>query len=235
MAYNQNKESNVILRDIHCPYCDKDSALLISEKTKSTIGFRLPAFGLRFVLSIIYLSILHIWIHGYKIFEATKERVYSTYGFCPSCGNSYSARPPEDMATVSDEPKLYRVRNGKAITGYCKGIAEFTGIPVLWIRIMTVLFGLTLIGTFFYFLISVCIPFREDVESGAIENKRYRRAKKGQGRVIMGICKGISNYTEISVAWIRVLMLFIGLTIIGAIAYLIIGKTAKIEDYENVR
>jgi phage shock protein PspC (stress-responsive transcriptional regulator) len=51
--------------------------------------------------------------------------------------------------------------------GYCKGIAEYTGIPVLWIRIMTVLYGLTFIGTLLYFFISICIPFKEDVENRA--------------------------------------------------------------------
>ena len=233
MASGQNKESNVILRDIHCPYCNNDSALLISEKTQSVIGFRWPAFGLRFILSFIYLSLLHIWRYGFKMIEVTKERVYTTYGFCPGCGNSYSAGAPEDVKAEAYEPNLYRFRKGKVITGYCKGVSEYTGIPVLWVRITTVLFGLTLIGTFFYFLIAVCIPFKEDVESGAIKDKKFYKAKKGQGKVFMGLCRGISNYTEISVAWIRILMVFLGLTIIGAIVYFIIGKVAKTEDDKN--
>ena len=227
MTSYPNKDSSIILRDIHCPYCGKDNALLMSRKSASTISLRFPAFGLRFILSLIYLSFLHVWRYGYKLMEITKGRDYTTYGFCPSCGNSYSAGPPDEVMAEVNDPKFYRVRKGKAITGYCKGISEYTDIPVLWIRIITVIFGLTLIGTFFYFLIAVCIPFREDAESGAIADKKFRKAKKGEGKVFMGICKGISEYTEISVAWIRILMVFLGLTVIGAIVYFIVGKIAK--------
>jgi len=222
MTIGQHKENSIILRDIHCPYCDSENALLISEKTKSVIALRLPAFGLKFILSLIYLSFLHIWRYGYKIFEASKERFYTTYGFCPKCGNSYSAGAPEEVKAEANEPKLYRIRKGKVITGYCKGISEYTEISVLWIRIMTVLFGLTLTGTFFYFLIAACIPFKEDVESGAINDKKFYKAKKGQGKVFMGVCKGISNYTEIPVAWIRILMVLLGIAVIGAIVYIVL-------------
>ena len=230
MASPQNKDSSIILRDIHCPYCNTDKALLMSRKTASTIGLRLPAYGLRFVLSLIYLSLLHIWRYGFKIIEVTKGRTYSTYGFCPCCGNTYSAGPPEEVDEEESDPKFYRVRKGKAITGYCNGISEYTDIPLLWVRIMTVLYGVTIVGIFFYFLISVCIPFREDVESGALEDKKFYKAKKGNGKIIMGLCKGISEYTEISVVWIRILMVIIGLTVIGTILYLIFGAVAKTRD-----
>ena len=233
MASEQNNENNVILRNIHCPYCENDNALLISEKTKSIISFGLPAYGLKFILSLLYLSFLHIWRYGYKIIDVAKERIYTTYGFCPSCGNSYSAGAPKEVKAEVNDPKFYRVRKGKSITGYCKGISEYTDIPVLWVRIMTVMFGLTLIGAFFYFLIAVCIPFKVDIESGAIENKKFYKAKKGQGKVFMGLCKGIANYTEIPVAWIRILAVLLGFTIIGIIIYIIVGAIAKVEGEEN--
>ena len=230
MTSPQDKDNSIILRDVHCPYCDKNHALLMSRKTSTTFGIRFPAYGLRFIFSLIYLSFLHTWRYGYKWIEFTKGRDYATYGFCPSCGNSYSAGAPEDIMAEANEPKFYRVRKGKAITGYCQGIAEYTDIPVLWIRIMTVLFGATLLGTFVYFLIAVCIPFREDVESGAIADKRFYKARKGEGKVFMGICKGISEYTEISVAWIRVLMVCLALTILPAIAYFIVGANTKTKE-----
>lgn len=228
MNTQPNKDSTVILKDIHCPYCNTDNALLISEKTESIISLRLPAYGLKFLLSLIYLSIVHVMIHGFKTIEATKARVYTTYGFCPRCGNSYSAGAPGEVKAETEEPKLYKIRKGKAITGLCKGIADYTGIPVLWIRIMTVIYGFTLIGAFLYFLIAACIPTKEDVESGFQEDKKFYKAK--EGKVIMGLCKGFSEYTDIPVVWVRILAVILGLTIIGAILYFILGATAHTED-----
>jgi len=164
-----NKDSSIILKDVHCPYCNTDKALLISRKTTSVIGLRFPMYGLKTILSILYLSFLHVWRYGYKTVEVTKQRVYSTYGFCPNCGNNYSATPQEEEQRAEQkDPKFYRIRTGKAIMGYCKGISEYTEIPLLWIRIMTVLYGLTIIGTIFYFLISICIPYREDMENSIV-------------------------------------------------------------------
>ena len=61
------------------------------------------------------------------------------------------------------EPKFYRVREGKAIMGFCTGVSKYTGIPLLWVRIMGVFYGITLVGIALYFLISICVPFEEDV------------------------------------------------------------------------
>jgi len=224
----QNRDSCIILRDVHCPYCNTDKALLMSRKSTSTIGLRLPAYGLRYILSLLYLSVLHMWRYGYKIIEISKGREYSAYGFCPNCGNSYSAGAPDEVKAEVNDPKLYRVRKGKSITGFCKGISEYTDIPVLWIRIITAIYGLTVVGAFFYFLIAVCIPFKEDVESGAIENKRFYLPR--EGKVIMGLCMGISVYTEISVVWIRILAVILALSIFPIVLYFICGGFAKTEE-----
>lgn len=235
MISHPNKDftnSTIILKDVHCPYCGDDNAFLINEKTTSVIGLRLPAFGLKFVLSLIYLSIVHIWIYGCKLIEVTKERTYVTYGFCPKCGNSYSAGAPEEVKNESEDPKLYKVRNGKAITGLCKGISEYTGIPVLWVRIMTVLYSFTIIGAFLYFLIAACIPTKEDAENGLTDKKFY---KAKDGKVIMGLCKGFSEYTDIPVVWVRILTVILGLTVIGTILYFILGAVAHTKDDENAK
>ncbi|MBQ1390018.1 MAG: PspC domain-containing protein, partial [Clostridia bacterium] len=92
---------------------------------------QLPAFGLKFILSLIFLSVLHVWINGYKLIEAVKEINNVTYGFCPECGNSYSMAPPEAIKEEVKEPKFYRVREGKAIMGFCTGVSKYTGIPLL--------------------------------------------------------------------------------------------------------
>ena len=100
---------------------------------------------------------------GYKLIEAVKEINNVTYGFCPECGNSYSMAPPEAIKEEVKEPKFYRVREGKAIMGFCTGVSKYTGIPLLWVRIMGVFYGITLVGIALYFLISICVPFEEDV------------------------------------------------------------------------
>jgi len=192
-----NRDSSIIVEGVHCPYCNTDKALLMSRKTTSIIGLRFPMYGLKTILSILYLSLLHIWRYGYKTIEVTKQRVFSTYGFCPTCGNSYSASPPEEeLKAEMKDPKFYRYRNGKAIMGYCKGVSEYTEIPLLWIRIMTALYGFTIIGTVFYFLISVCIPYKEDVEGGVVDGNTVNTKKLF---TILGIIAGVITVVGILV------------------------------------
>ena len=131
----EKENSNIILKDIHCPYCGSEKALLLSRTTSKKISIQLPAFGLKFILSLI----------------------------CPECGNSYSMAPPEAIKEEVKEPKFYRVREGKAIMGFCTGVSKYTGIPLLWVRIMGAFYGITLVGIALYFLISICVPFEEDV------------------------------------------------------------------------
>lgn len=202
MTFRQNKENEFIEKDIHCPYCDTNQAVLISKTISKKISIQLPAYGLRFILSLLYLSFLHIWRYGYKLIEAIKVIDNITYVFCPNCGNSYSMAPPEVIKEETEEPKFYRIREGRICMGLCKGISEYTGISVLWIRIMTIFYGLTVIGAILYFLIGACIPFKENAEQGLYREKFYRIAK---GKDIMGLCKGFSVYTDIPVGWVRLI------------------------------
>lgn len=161
---SQNKDT-IITKDIHCPYCDSDHALFINRTESKKISLQLPAFGLKTILSMLYLSVLYVWIHGYKLIEAKKKIENVTYGFCPYCGNGYSMAPPESVKAEAEEPKFYRIRENKAIMGMCIGISEYTGISLLWVRILTVIYGLTIIGALLYFLVSICVPFKEDAEN----------------------------------------------------------------------
>ena len=61
-----DKESNIMLKDIHCPYCNENGAILLSKTTSKKISLQLPAFGLKFLFSLFYLSIVHIFINGFK-------------------------------------------------------------------------------------------------------------------------------------------------------------------------
>ena len=206
MAFGQNKNSDIVEKDVHCPYCDSDHAILINKTTSKKVSLQLPAFGLKFVLSLIYLSFIHIWINGCKIIEAIKVIDSVTYVFCPNCGNSYSRAPSEVIKEEIHEPKLYRIKKGRICMGLCKGISEYTGISLLWVRIMTVFYGFTIIGAILYFLIGMCIPYREDAENG-IDKRKFYRIKNGKD--IKGVCKGFSVYTDIPVGWVRLITLIL--------------------------
>lgn len=226
MATQQNKET-IISKDVHCPYCNYDQALLVSKNTSKRVSLQLPAFGLKFILSLLYLAIVQIWIYGFKLVEITKTVDNVTYGFCPKCGNSYSMAAPEVIKEEVKAPKFYRVSEGKVCMGMCKGISEYTGISLLWVRIMTVIYGLTVVGAILYFLIGACIPFREDAEKG-IDDKKFYRVRKGKD--IMGLCKGFSEYTDIPVMWVRIFTVLFGATVIGTILYFIISAFVPVKE-----
>lgn len=223
----KNTENNVIMKDIHCPYCHSDNAVLLSRSTSKKISIQLPAYGLKFILSLLYLSIVHIWVNGYKLVEAIKVIDNVTYAFCPKCGNSYSLASPEIVKEENKEPALYKVRNGKVIMGLCRGISEYTGISLFWIRIMTVFYGMTVIGAVLYFLIGACISFKDETAE-EITDKRFYRVNKGKD--IMGLCKGFAEYTGIPVMWVRLFMVLFGCTGIGALLYFLVSVFVPVKE-----
>ena len=126
-------------------------------------AFRLPQYGLKRVLSFIYLP-FYIPIRGLKLFERTIEHYTKNYGFCPECGNSYQVSAPEDNEAIIEEPKFYRNEDNKKIAGVCAGIADYTDISLMWIRILSVIGAIVtfvLPGIIVYVLCAKCIPARE--------------------------------------------------------------------------
>lgn len=213
--------TTVIERDVKCPFCDSPNAMIISREEGMKTGIGLPSYGLRSLLRFMYLSIIHIAISGFRMYQLTQKRAISTYIFCPACGNSASANPTQEIKQENEEPKLYRIKTNKVVTGLSRGIAEYTGIPVLWVRICNIF--LAAVGI--YFLVAACIPYKEDVEAGVVDNRKFAKAIKG--RWIFGICKGISNYTDIPVVWIRIWMCIFGIALIPTIAYIVMGIVIK--------
>lgn len=196
----QYNNDNIVAKDIHCPFCNSENAVLLNKTSSRRFSFQLPAFGLKFLFSLLYLSIVHIFINGFKLFETIKTIDNITYGFCPTCGNSYSMAPPEQIKEEVEPPRFYRIKDGKLVMGLCKGIAEYTGISLLWIRIMTVFYCFTVIGLILYFLIGACVLYKEDADKG-IKYKRLYRVRKGKD--ILGLCRGLSQFTDIPVMWVR--------------------------------
>jgi phage shock protein PspC (stress-responsive transcriptional regulator) len=131
-------DSNILERDVHCPFCKTKDALLMSRAVNKKLSFQTPAFGLRFILLLLFYP-LTIFLYGFKAFEINKGIRYDTYGFCPNCGNSYSASPPEKVAAKVEEPKFYRSTNSK-IRGLCAGIADYTDLPTGWVRLVSAVY-----------------------------------------------------------------------------------------------
>lgn len=213
-----NKDT-IITMDIHCPYCNSEKAILIHRTESKKFSLQYPAYGLKAILSILYLSFLYMWVQGFKIIEIKRESENVTYGFCPNCGNGYSMAPPESVKEENEEPRFYKIREGKKIMGLCKGISEYTNIPLVWIRIMTALWGLTIIGTVFYFIIGICIPFKD-------EEPMFYRIR--DGKFLMGVCKGISEYTGLSIVLVRIITF-----LFGPVVYFLLGFSIPYADEIN--
>lgn len=57
------------------------------------------------------------------------------------------------------EPKkLYKNRNHSMICGVCAGLADYTGIDVTVVRLLTVLLGITSIGVILYIVAAIIMP-----------------------------------------------------------------------------
>ena len=135
----KSNDNNIIQRDVHCPFCKTKEALLISRTTNKKLSFQTPAFGLKFILLLLFHP-LTIFLYGFKAFEINKGISYDTYGFCPNCGNSYSASPTEKATVKAEEPKFYRNNVKGKIKGLCAGIADYTDLPTGWVRLISVVY-----------------------------------------------------------------------------------------------
>lgn len=75
MSLRKSQENEVLDKEIHCPYCETDHAVLLTKITAKKISIQYPAFGLKFLLSLLYLSVVQIMIYGYKLIEAVKKLI----------------------------------------------------------------------------------------------------------------------------------------------------------------
>ena len=59
---------------------------------------------------------------------------------------------------AKQQQRLVRPRRGKIIAGVCRGIADFFGISVGWVRIGFLLFGIFGVGELVYLILWVVLP-----------------------------------------------------------------------------
>ena len=149
MTLTQSNEQNIIERDIYCPFCQNERALLISELSKKSSALQMPNYGLEYWLRVIFTGWIYAIVRGFKLIEKERTYKYTTYGFCSCCGNSFNAGVPAavENAVKSESKKLYKSVRQKKVKGVCGGIAEYTGLPVKLVRLNMVLtFGLGVVG-----------------------------------------------------------------------------------------
>ena len=116
----KNNNLVVIERDVFCPYCNQNSAVLISEtvKKKKTIGC--AAIGCKDALLLYATGCLWAIVCGFPLLDVKEDNQTSMYGFCPCCGNTYPVIKPE-ADTVIDKMKNTQKRISK-VAGQAKGL-----------------------------------------------------------------------------------------------------------------
>lgn len=93
--FMKNNNIVVIERDMHCPFCESDSAVLISEtvREKAVIGF--APIGCKNSLLLMVTCGCWALVSGVPLNDVKVDHVTHIYGFCPCCGNTYPVTKPE--------------------------------------------------------------------------------------------------------------------------------------------
>ena len=129
-------QSNIILNEVHCPFCQNKDAFLISQFAKKKMNIFAPALSMKTFLRLFFSFGLYIFSMRMPLYEHVNSYQYSTYGFCPKCGKKYDASSPHsnDKIEAYEEGKVYKSRKEKKIFGVCGGIAEYTGFSTKAVR-----------------------------------------------------------------------------------------------------
>jgi uncharacterized Zn finger protein (UPF0148 family) len=98
----KNNDLVVIERDVFCPYCNQNSAVLISETIKSKKTFGCAAIGCKDGCLLYVTGGCWAIVSGFPLFDTKEEHTVNLYGFCPCCGNTYPVIKPE-KATIIDK------------------------------------------------------------------------------------------------------------------------------------
>ena len=96
----KNNNQVIIERDMFCPYCKSNSAVLISEtiKQKKTVGC--AAIGCKDATLLYITGGCWAIISGFPLFDIKDDTVNNIYGFCPCCGNTYPVIKPEESTVI---------------------------------------------------------------------------------------------------------------------------------------
>jgi len=65
-----------------------------------------------------------------------------------------------ERSKIMDYKKLYRSNTNRMICGVCGGVAEYFNIDPTIVRLLWVIFGLTVFGIFAYIVAAIIVPER---------------------------------------------------------------------------
>lgn len=153
MNLNTNNAQTIVDHNVYCPYCKSTDAFLISDVTDQSTKLQIPDYGLKYWLCVIFTFGVYMLVRGFPMLEKKRTYSYATYGFCSHCGKSYSAGvPAAAIRSEAQNDTLYLSRYERKIKGLCGGIAEFTELPVKLVRLVMVLYSLSVVPLILYFI-----------------------------------------------------------------------------------
>lgn len=91
----KNNNQVIIERDMYCPYCETNSAVLISESIKDKTLIGCASVGIKNGCLLLVTGGCWAIVSGYPLFDIKEEHSSHIYGFCPCCGNTYPVIKPE--------------------------------------------------------------------------------------------------------------------------------------------
>lgn len=109
-------------------------------------------------------------------------------------------------ASPNANGKLVRNLNDKVLGGVCSGLANYFNADPVLIRILMAL-GFFFYGTtvFLYILLWIILPAAYPVSTTSLKRRWYRT---DEGKVLGGVCSGMSYHLRISKQWLRFLFAF---------------------------
>lgn len=109
-------------------------------------------------------------------------------------------------ASSNANGKLVRNLNDKVLGGVCSGLANYFNADPVLIRILMAL-GFFFYGTtvLLYILLWIILPATYQVNTTALKRRWYRT---DEGKVLGGVCSGMSYHLRISKQWLRFLFAF---------------------------
>lgn len=121
---SKNNNQVIIERDMFCPYCSENSAVLISETIKNKKIIGCAPVGLKNGCLLMLTGGCWAIIRGFPLMDEKEEHITNLYGFCPCCGNTYPVNKPVlEEKTVIDKFQDTK-QNFNRLADQAKGIMK---------------------------------------------------------------------------------------------------------------
>lgn len=116
----KNNNQVIIEKDMYCPYCENNSAVLISESIKSKTLIGCASVGIKNGCLLMVTCGCWAIVSGYPLFDVKEEHTAHLYGFCPCCGNTYPVIKPE----ITEKTVIDRFQDTKQSFTHLAGQAK---------------------------------------------------------------------------------------------------------------